>query len=155
MPKLQINRTIIIRAQPARVFEVLADYGTWTTWSPWLIADPDAKVVVSKNPASVGSTYHWTGTVTGEGELVHKQLIPGQLVDDDLTFLKPFKSLAKTSFQLRPANGGTQSGHEPSTEVTWTMDSQPALVSVLDGPHDEDLHCDGLSTRFEHVEGLD
>ncbi len=116
MPKLQLERTAIIDASPERVFQTIADYQTWTTWSPWLISDPDAKVTVTNDPSAVGSKYHWLGTVTGEGELVHKHLRPGQLIEDDLTFLKPFKSLAKTSFHLRPDRQGTH--------VTWTMDSQ-------------------------------
>jgi hypothetical protein len=37
------------------------------------------------------------------------------LIEDDLTFLKPFKSFAKTAFHLRPESSGTH--------VTWLMDS--------------------------------
>ncbi len=68
-----------------------------------------------QNSAAVGSTYHWSGTVTGEGELVHKDLQPGRLIQDDLNFIKPFKSFAKTAFVLKPDRDGTQ--------VTWNMDS--------------------------------
>lgn len=115
MPKIQLERSILIKAEPQRVFEVLADYQTWTTWSPWLIADPEATVTVSKNPAAVGSTYHWIGTVTGEGQLEHKLLKPGQLIEDELNFIKPFKSFAKTAFHLRP--------EQAATRVSWTMDT--------------------------------
>lgn len=115
MPKFQLDRSTVIDAPPQRVFETLADYRTWTTWSPWLIAEPEAIVTISENASSVGSTYHWKGTITGEGELVHKQLQPGQLIQDDLTFLKPFKSLAKAAFYLRP--------ERDATRVTWSMDS--------------------------------
>ena len=115
MPKFQLARTAVINAPPGKVFQTIADYGTWTTWSPWLLADPEATVTVSQNSSSVGSTYHWTGTVTGEGELAHRTLQPNQLIEDNLTFIKPFKSLAKTSFQLRPEGQGTH--------VEWSMDS--------------------------------
>ncbi len=33
MPKFQLDRSAVIKAKPNRVFEVLADYQTWTTWS--------------------------------------------------------------------------------------------------------------------------
>lgn len=115
MPKFHVTQSISIDAEPTTVFKALADYRTWTIWSPWLISDPDATVTISEEPASVGSTYHWKGTVTGEGELKHRTLQPGQRVEDDLTFLVPFKSIAKTAFILRPEKGGTH--------VDWTMDS--------------------------------
>jgi hypothetical protein len=113
MPKYNVERTIQIEAEPSRVFETLADYRTWTTWSPWLIADPAAKVTVSSNPNSVGSTYRWEGELTGEGRIEHKQLEPYRLIDDELTFIKPFKSVAKTTLCFRPEYGGTH--------VTWSM----------------------------------
>jgi hypothetical protein len=115
MPKIQLVRSVAIDAPPERVFEVLANYQTWSTWSPWLIADPQAQVIVSASPNTVGSTYHWAGTVTGEGELVHKRLQPDSLIEDDLTFLKPFKSKAKTSFRLRSEG--------QATKVEWSMDT--------------------------------
>lgn len=115
MPKFQVEKSIVIQAAPERVFEALADYGTWTTWSPWLIAEPEAKVTVSRNPSSIGSTYAWAGQITGEGILEHKILEPYRLIEDDLNFLKPFKSYARTVFRLTPTNGGTN--------VRWSMDS--------------------------------
>ncbi len=121
MPKIQLERSILIEADPQRVYEGLADYQTWTTWSPWLIADPEATVTVSKNPAAVGSTYHWTGTITGEGELVHKVLKPGQLIEDDLSFIKPFKSFAKTAFHLRPESNATRVSWSMDTSLPWFM----------------------------------
>ena len=97
------------------MFEALADYRTWTTWSPWLIAEPEAKVTVSSNPSSIGSSYTWAGQVTGEGRIEHKKLEPNCLIEDDLNFLKPFKSYAKVVFRLNPFHDGTK--------VSWSMDS--------------------------------
>ncbi|MEZ6097041.1 MAG: SRPBCC family protein [Pirellulaceae bacterium] len=67
MPKYHVSKSIEINAAPDRVFETIVDYGTWTSWSPWLLADPQAKVTVSEEPAKVGSTYAWIGTCTGQG----------------------------------------------------------------------------------------
>lgn len=114
MPQYHVSRTAIIDASPDQVFETIADYGTWTTWSPWLIADPQATVMVSEDPCSEGSIYAWEGDVTGKGQLTHLQLIRGQRIVDRLEFLKPFQSVCTTSFSLEPAEGGTQ--------VTWTIE---------------------------------
>lgn len=113
MPAYEIEKSIFIQASPERVFEVVSDYRTWTTWSPWLISEPTATVTISQEAASVGSLYAWHGQVTGQGELEHKRLVPGQLVEDELRFLKPFKSTCKTSFKL------TREGSE--TRLTWDM----------------------------------
>jgi len=76
MPSYHVAREVEILASPQRVYEVLADYRTWKTWSPWLISEPEALVTVSDDPSSVGSQYAWKGKVTGEGELQHRKLAP-------------------------------------------------------------------------------
>jgi effector-binding domain-containing protein len=114
MPSYQIERSILIDAPPERVYDVVSDFGTWTTWSPWLIVEPDAKVTVSDNANSVGSTYAWQGTITGEGKMEHKRLQPNELIESDLWFIKPFKSHCDIRFKLSPSGSGTK--------LTWTMD---------------------------------
>lgn len=114
MPSYHVAKSVWIDASPDQVFEVVRDYNTWTTWSPWLLADPEAKVTVSADPSSVGSTYAWEGPVTGQGLLTHLQMTPSSAIDDDLQFIKPFKAMAKTGFQFKPARQGT--------ELTWSMD---------------------------------
>lgn len=114
MPAYHVERSIVIQATPLRVFETVADFSTWTTWSPWLIAEPEATVTVSPDSSSVGSTYAWKGDITGQGQLEHKRLELGRLVEDELVFLKPFKSTCSSTFKLEASGEGTR--------LTWTMD---------------------------------
>ena len=114
MPKYQVVRSISIDTNPQRAYEVIADFRTWTTWSPWLLCEPEAKVTVSDDPSSIGSQYAWKGDVTGVGELEHKQLQPSSRIEDELRFIKPIKSTCKVVFDFRPEGTGTH--------VTWTMD---------------------------------
>lgn len=114
MPRYQVARSIQIDASLRRVYDVVADFGTWTTWSPWLLVEPQAKVTVSADPASVGSQYAWQGELTGQGELEHKRLEPEKYIEDELRFIKPFKSTCKVTFELAPQANGTH--------LTWTMD---------------------------------
>jgi len=113
MPKYDISRAIEIQCTPAQAYETVADYRTWTTWSPWLLADPQAKVTTSPQVAAVGSTYAWDGPIVGAGELVHQVLVPGKRIEDELRFLHPFKSVCRTTFTFAPAPHGTR--------VTWDM----------------------------------
>lgn len=77
MPKIHVAESIEIAASPERAFDVVADFGSWTKWSPWLGAEPDARVDVTDNPNSVGSGYRWSGDVVGEGEMEHVRLDHG------------------------------------------------------------------------------
>ena len=100
MPKFDVERSIEIDASPEQVFDVVSDFKTWTTWSPWLCAEPDAKVTVADDSASVGSTYRWSGEVVGAGEVEHKNLERGRLINEEMRILKPFKSRSEVGFQL-------------------------------------------------------
>jgi len=113
MPSYLVERSISIDAPPQKVFEVVSDFGTWTSWSPWLIAEPDAKVTVSEDPSSVGSTYAWEGEVTGAGGMTHQELTSPSKIVSEIRFLKPFKSVAEVGFDLVPEGSGTK--------ITWSM----------------------------------
>lgn len=113
MPKFHIHRSIQISAPASKVFQTVADYGTWTSWSPWLSAEPQAEVKVTDDSSSVGSIYSWSGAVVGAGEIEHRQLKPDELIEDELRITKPFRSTSKVAFELKPAG--------ESTEITWHM----------------------------------
>ncbi|MBI1313593.1 transcriptional regulator [bacterium] len=113
MPRYEVQRSITISATPQQVFNTAADYSTWTSWSPWLCAEPDARVTVTDDANSVGSIYAWQGDLVGEGEIEHRDLQSGRLIEDEIRFFKPFRSKSKVSFEFEPADGGTK--------VTWKM----------------------------------
>ena len=111
MPKMHISKSAVINAPVEKVFNTVNDFHTWSEWSPWLIAEPEAKV----NVASDGKYYEWIGNRVGTGEMKVAEEKSNEHVHYDLTFLKPWKSKAKTSFYLKPKGNGT--------EITWVMDS--------------------------------
>lgn len=111
MPKMHVEKSIQIDASPEKVFAKINDFHHWPAWSPWLIAEPEAKVTV----AADGKSYSWEGQRVGSGEMAILSETPNQSLSCDLTFLKPWKSTAKTNFNLKPVGSGT--------EVSWSMDS--------------------------------
>ena len=113
MPAYVVERSIEIDASPENVFATVSDFSTWTEWSPWLIAEPEAKVSVSQDPSSVGSTYAWEGEVTGAGGMTHQELTSPTKIVSEIRFLKPFKSVAEVGFDLESAGAGTR--------ITWSM----------------------------------
>jgi effector-binding domain-containing protein len=112
MPKLHIKRSIVINSAAAEVYPLLADFHNWPKWSPWLIMDPEATVTVQPD----GKSYSWTGKYVGSGEMKIEEETENQSVYCDLLFLTPYKSKAKTYFELKPVS-------DQKTEVTWFMDT--------------------------------
>ena len=110
---MHVERSTLIDAPPEQVYRWVSDFSTWASWSPWLCAEPDAKVTVSDNPTSLGGLYQWAGQVIGSGEIEHKELSPSSRIVDELRFLKPFASTSKVTFQLEPV--------AEQSRLTWTM----------------------------------
>ncbi|MEL6389833.1 MAG: SRPBCC family protein, partial [Bacteroidota bacterium] len=110
MPKMHIHRTIDINAPKEDIKAVLTDFNQWQEWSPWLIAEPAAKVEIADDAQS----YRWTGARTGEGEMAITSTTD-DLIKYDLRFIKPWKSESKVTFGLH--------AQEDHTKVSWTMDS--------------------------------
>ena len=98
MPAFHIQRSILIKASAEKVFDTVSDFSIWSRWSPWLRIDKDAKVTVSDDPRSVGSQYSWTGELVGQGEIEHLKLDRPNSIDDEIRFLKPFKSKSNSVY---------------------------------------------------------
>ncbi|MEM9368241.1 MAG: SRPBCC family protein [Planctomycetota bacterium] len=113
MPQFRISRSTLIDAQPQAVFDTVADFHTWQSWSPWLRIDPEAKVTVSQPSGDVDATYDWDGEVVGAGGMRHRVVDRPSHLSDDLHFIRPFKSQSGVTFDFEPQNG--------QTKVTWTM----------------------------------
>lgn len=113
MPEFHVSRSIVIDCSEAEAFQQVKDFSTWTEWSPWLPADPNAVVTVSDVPAGLHSHYHWKGDLVGEGHMVNLELDEGRSICQSLDFIKPWKSSSKVTWQFAQADGGTK--------VTWNM----------------------------------
>ncbi len=117
MAAFHVSRSTVIQAPPEKAFQTIVDFGTWTTWSPWLSADKNAKVTVSDPGDAVGSVYSWAGELVGQGEIEHQQLDPPRLIEQEIRFLKPFRSVSTVRFEVEPSGEGSK--------VTWHMNGSP------------------------------
>jgi len=111
MPKMQVNRSVLINSPAEKVYNIVTDFNQWTKWSPWLIMEPEAKVVVTEDAKS----YSWEGSRVGSGKMEITNEKQNEALTIDLNFLKPWKSYAEVKFELEPKG--------ESTELTWHMDS--------------------------------
>ena len=65
MPKLEVAKSIEIQAAPEKVYQIVSDFHNWKPWSPWLIAEEDAKLKIRQD----GKYYEWEGKLTGSGNM--------------------------------------------------------------------------------------
>ena len=112
MPNMEVNRSIFIKKPVSTVYEQLNDFNHWSSWSPWLIMEPNVELEVSDD----GKYYKWKGEIVGSGEMKVTAEKENVWIDYDLTFFTPYKSMAKVGFKLKEEEGGTL--------VTWTMSSK-------------------------------
>ena len=133
MPRYHVYRSIQIAATPQKVFETVADFGTWTTWSPWLCAEPNATVNVTEDASSVGSIYSWKGEIVGQGEIEHREWQPGRLIDEEIRFVKPFKSKSAVAFEMEPAGNGTKLTWHMRGSLPWFMFWMKSLMQSMIG----------------------
>ena len=65
-------------------------------------------------PGKTGHKQSWNGKKIGSGYIELIEAIPGQKLEYDLFFIKPWKSQSKASFLFNP--------EDRNTRVSWTMD---------------------------------
>lgn len=125
MSSFEISRSAVIQADPARVWDLVADLRQWQTWSPWEGADPALQRTYSGADSGVGAQYAWHGNRrAGAGSMSIVGATP-ERIDITLTFLKPFRAVNDTVFAFDPTPSG-------ATTVTWTMSGQRSgMMGVL------------------------
>lgn len=108
------KRSILIQKPISEVFDFIANFENWKSWSPWLCQEPDCPTNITGHPQEVDHSQSWDGRRIGTGNMKLVSLEAPQSLKYEINFLKPWKSHSKVEFQLNSSNG--------QTEVTWLMD---------------------------------
>ena len=136
--RFTITKTITIARSPADVYRKVSDLNQYREWNPWQKMEPTSQQTVTGEPSTVGHRYAWNGKKIGIGSLTLRSGVPGQAVDFDLQFIKPWKSSADDTWRLEPEAGGTR--------VIWSnTGALPYPMGRLFGP----LISKGLNKQFE------
>jgi hypothetical protein len=107
----EIEKTVVIKASPARIHEFTGDLARWPEWTPWLDEDPSLVVTFGETTTGEGASQTWTGD-SSDGELAFTRSDPVQGLAYVMTFNQ--KTYSSTgSLEYRPVAGGT--------EVVWKM----------------------------------
>ena len=92
--RYQVTRSINIRRSPQDCFDTVINLRTWPAWSPWLLHEPDCKIIYSDAPDTVGGYYDWDGKYVGAGKITHQHAEAPAELEQTIQFLRPFKSCA-------------------------------------------------------------
>ncbi len=112
----QVRRSLLIEAPVEAAFAAVVDFKSWPLWSPWLMHEPDAKIVYSDNYRENSGYYSWEGEVVGAGKMTHLEIRPNQSIHQQIDFLKPFKSTNEVDWEFEKQEGNTL--------VSWEMNGK-------------------------------
>lgn len=124
-----VERVAVISAPPRRVYQEVADFHRWTSWSPWEELDPQLERRYSGAGAGTGAVYSWKGNrKAGQGTMRITRADEPTLVHIDLRFDRPWKAHNDTWFTFAPEGADGQ-----ATRVTWTMTGAKTLLTRVMG----------------------
>jgi uncharacterized protein YndB with AHSA1/START domain len=109
-----VERQIVIRAAPEKIYPLLADLHQWRRWSPWENSDPHLQRFYSGAASGKGAFYDWRGAHrAGVARVAITDTAPPRKIDLTMSFVKPLASTSEGGFTLTPQAGGTR--------VTWRL----------------------------------
>lgn len=122
----RVERSVSVKAEPAKVFALLNDFHQFGSWSPWQSLDPAMKVTHSGAASGPGAVYEWVGNdAVGAGRMEILKAVPNAGVTVKLDFLKPFEGHNTTEYTLTTGADGTT--------VTWAMFGPSPYISKVMG----------------------
>lgn len=112
---ITVERSIVVKADPALVFEQINHLPNWVHWSPWYKLDTLVKMTYSDPPSGTGSWYEWSSEVknVGKGKLSITKSIPNDTILTELLFME----------QGAAMGGFTFTGQDSGTLVKWFIQS--------------------------------
>jgi len=120
----RVQRTTNIKASPEKIFPLINDLHSWSSWSPWEKLDPSMKRTNSGAAMGQGAVYEWEGnSKVGKGRMEITEVSPPTKVTIKLDFLKPIEGHNITEFTLEPQGD--------STNVTWAMRGPSPFISKV------------------------
>jgi uncharacterized protein YndB with AHSA1/START domain len=119
-----VQRTTKIKAPPDKIFPLINDFHSWSSWSPWEKVDPAMKRTHSGAASGKGAVYEWDGnSQVGKGRMEITDASAPSKVTIKLDFLKPIEGHNTAEFTLEPEGD--------STNVTWAMRGPAPFMSKV------------------------
>lgn len=121
----RVERKVLIKAPPEKVYAWLDDPKRTAEWSPWEKKDPHMKKTFSGAAKGVGAVYEWDGNnEIGAGRLEITAAAVPKTVVMDMQFLRPMKGRSVAEYVVTPQAGGM-------SEVAWSISGPMPFMSKV------------------------
>jgi len=111
----RIERNVLVERPVADVYNYVKYLRNQENFSKWVMQDPTMQKEFRGVDGTVGAVYGWNGNnKVGEGEQEIVGLEENKKVNIQIRFVRPFKNVAHTPFDLYSDSPG-------KTRIKWTM----------------------------------
>lgn len=109
-----LSRTIIINRPKAEVYAYIRQLRKQPTWMVWFQKDPEIIKKYKGEDGKVGASFYWKGENKTPGEGIQKitKVREGKVLETQLLFLQPYKSLSLLYF-------GAKEVEPERTKLIW------------------------------------
>ena len=122
--KFHYERSGLIGASAEQIFPYVSNFKLGGQWSPYEKKDLNMKKTFSGVDGAVGSVMEFEGNSdVGSGKLELLKVVPNELVQIQLTMLKPFHGENLVEYKMTPEAGGTR--------FTWSMSGDGGFLTKL------------------------
>ena len=120
----RVERSAIIAASPAVLFEQVNDHRKFTVWNPFMKLDPNVKNTFSGPESGVGAVCSWDGNSDiGAGSATIIESKPGELVRERMDWKRPMEGVATVDFTFKREGD--------KTVVTWALYGKNGFMGKL------------------------
>ncbi|MEG9328766.1 SRPBCC family protein [Salinimicrobium catena] len=89
----ELSRTVVINRPKAEVYAYIRQLKKQSSWMPWFLNDPQFVIKYKGKDGKLGAASYWKGNNRVEGIQKITKLHEGKLLETELLFLRPYKSL--------------------------------------------------------------
>ncbi|SDL67018.1 Polyketide cyclase / dehydrase and lipid transport [Salinimicrobium catena] len=89
----ELSRTVVINRPKAEVYAYIRQLKKQSSWMPWFLNDPQFVIKYKGEDGKLGAASYWKGNNRVEGIQKITKLHEGKLLETELLFLRPYKSL--------------------------------------------------------------
>lgn len=116
---MYIEKSVIISKPRREVFDYIRHIRNQDHYSVWNMQDPNQKTTFSGEDGSVGFIYSWDSQDknVGAGSQEIKRIVDNELVESELRFERPMKSVATSTMKISEAS-------PTQTKVSWSFDGK-------------------------------
>jgi uncharacterized protein YndB with AHSA1/START domain len=120
----RVERSVVIKAPPEKIFALINDFHNFGVWSPWEHLDPNMKKSLTGAVSGKGAIYEWSGnSKAGAGRMEILESTPSSRVLTKIDFIKPIAGSNTAEYTITPEADGTK--------VTWAMFGPTPFISKI------------------------